>query len=293
VKHAPRICDYEGSDYRSRFWEESDRSFEDAAERLAVRSLLPPSGQRLVEIGAGYGRLAGEYRGYEQIILLDYAMSMLEDARQRLGDRCIYVCADLYHLPFASCSIDTFTQIRVLHHVEDVPAAMVEIARSLRTGGSLLLEFANKRHLKARMRRLSASDAEDPDSWLPHEFVDLNWNFHPGYVESCVEATGMVVRRRRAASHFRLPALKSRFPASVLAAVDRAIGGPLARFELGPSQFLLASKVTGEPPSAALWRCPACAAEPLEVNGDCMPCPACGTSWPIRDGILVLRRDLV
>ena len=59
---APRICDYEGSDYRERFWEQADRGYEDAAERLAIRRLLPANGRRLAEIGAGFGRLVDEYR---------------------------------------------------------------------------------------------------------------------------------------------------------------------------------------------------------------------------------------
>ena len=41
-------CDYEGSDYRSAFWGGGKREYEDAAERIAIRRLLPPTGERLV-----------------------------------------------------------------------------------------------------------------------------------------------------------------------------------------------------------------------------------------------------
>jgi len=92
------ICDYEGSRYRTEFWEGQGREYEDRAERIALRKLLPPHGRRLIEIGAGYGRLADLYQGYDEVLLLDYALSQLQQARGRLGnDRFHYIAADLYH----------------------------------------------------------------------------------------------------------------------------------------------------------------------------------------------------
>nr|HID13463.1 hypothetical protein [Anaerolineae bacterium] len=54
------ICDYEGSAYRTEFWGQG-REYEDAVERIALQRLLPPSGRRIIEIGAGFGRLADLY----------------------------------------------------------------------------------------------------------------------------------------------------------------------------------------------------------------------------------------
>ena len=34
----PSICDYEGSNYRTEFWENQGRDYEDKAERVALRS---------------------------------------------------------------------------------------------------------------------------------------------------------------------------------------------------------------------------------------------------------------
>ena len=53
----PRICDYEGSNYRTEFWEGRGRDYEDRVERIAVRRLLRGGGRRLLEVGAGFGRL--------------------------------------------------------------------------------------------------------------------------------------------------------------------------------------------------------------------------------------------
>ena len=114
----PPICDYEGSTYRTDFWEGQGRDYEDLAERLALARLLPPRGKRLLDIGAGFGRLATMYGGYEEVILLDYSRSQLEYARERLGDeRFIYVAADIYRLPLATNAVDTTVMVRVLHHL--------------------------------------------------------------------------------------------------------------------------------------------------------------------------------
>ena len=59
----PPVCDYEGSDYRTRFWEGQGRDYEDQVERIALRRLMPPDGKTLIDIGAGFGRLADEYDG--------------------------------------------------------------------------------------------------------------------------------------------------------------------------------------------------------------------------------------
>ena len=79
------ICDYEGSTYRTDFWEGRGREYEDLAERIALGRLLPPDGARLVEIGAGFGRLVDLYDGYQEVVLLDYSKSMLRQAQERLG----------------------------------------------------------------------------------------------------------------------------------------------------------------------------------------------------------------
>ena len=147
------VCDYEGSTYRTDFWEGQGREYEDAVERQALRAFLPGSGRRLLDIGAGFGRLADLYDGYEQVILFDYSVSQLEYARQRLGDeRFIYVAGDVYRLPLASNAVDTAIMVRVLHHIAAVPEALSQIRRVLCPQGLFVLEFANKRHLKNILR---------------------------------------------------------------------------------------------------------------------------------------------
>lgn len=284
-----RVCDYEGSPYRRVFWEEADRSYEDAAERLAVRALLPPSGGRLLDIGAGYGRLIAEYSGYRQVILLDYALSMLADARARLGPSYTYVCADLYHLPFATGALDAIVQVRVLHHVACIEDALGEVARCLRPGGDFVLEFANKRHAKARVRHRLGRQREDPESTAPHEFVPLNWDFHPRHVEGVLAGVGLRVRERRAVSLFRQRHVKRVVPAPALAWVDAIVGRRLGGLAPAPSQFVHALSPGDGPAVVSLWQCPECGREPLVEAASGLVCSGCDRVWPVVDGIHVLR----
>ena len=80
-----RICDYEDSSYRTDFWEGQGREYEDLAERIALGHLMPPPGGRLIDIGGGFGRLSEFYKGYEQVIVLDYSRSLLRQAQAHLG----------------------------------------------------------------------------------------------------------------------------------------------------------------------------------------------------------------
>ena len=149
-----RLCDYENSSYRTDFWEGQGREYEDRAERLALRRLLPPAGRRLVDVGAGFGRLSDFYEGYEQVVLLDYSTSLLRQAQERLGrdPRLAYVAANFYAMPFAAGTFDAAMMVRVMHHVEDVPAFLGQMGHILAGGGSFVVEFASKRHLKSILR---------------------------------------------------------------------------------------------------------------------------------------------
>ncbi len=114
-----KIIDYEGSSYQTDFWEGQGREFEDLTERNALRRLLPTEGNVLIEVGAGFGRLADLYDSFEQIVLVDYSMSLLEEAHRRFGDNTKYhfVAANVYRLPFVDDLADVVVMIRVAHHL--------------------------------------------------------------------------------------------------------------------------------------------------------------------------------
>lgn len=282
------IMDYEGSQWRTEFWR--GRAYEDAVERIALTKLLPSFGSRLVEIGAGFGRLADLYRGYDQIILLDYARSMLQDALTRLGKdpRFIFVAADLYNLPFADNALDTALTIRVLHHVADVPRAFSQVARAVRPHGTYLTDFANKKHLKAMVKYcLRRSGGMNPFSDEPYEFVKLNFDYHPNYIKTNLERAGFRIQDTLAVSTFRVGALKRAVPNSLLVSCDGALQRPTARLAIAPSILVRAENF--KPGDArvndALWRCVKCGAAALQSEPSKMTCAACGAAYHQIDGI--------
>ena len=291
------ICDYEGSDYRTAFWEGQGREYEDTVERALLRRWLPTSGKRLIDIGAGFGRLADLYDGYEQVVLFDYSVSQLEYARQRLGDaRFIYVAGDLYRLPLAGDAVDTAVMVRVLHHIADVPAALAQIRRIVRPEGRFLLEFANKRHLKNLLRH-ALGRGPDPRDPSPYEFADVHFDFHPRWVRERLAEADFSLERRRSLSILRTGALKRHIAAKRLAVMDRLLQPLITPLDLGPSVFTQSRSAKQGTPDwvqrAALFRCPTCGHEPLRADDpECLLCTGCGAEWPRRNGVYVFKTDM-
>jgi SAM-dependent methyltransferase len=279
------LCDYEGYDYKGVFW--AGRDYEDAVERIALQKLLPRRGERLVEIGAAYGRLGDIYGGYERVILLDPAKSQLREAQQRLGadGRFLFVVGDIYRLPLASDSLEVALTVRVLHHLTDVAAAFGEIQRILRPEGRYILEYANKRNLKEVLRHVVGRSSSKPFSAEPVEYVPLHFNFHPSYIEQLLRDAHFTLERGLAVSSLRLGLLKRVVPHSWLIRADGALQSPTASLKLAPSMFLLARADKKGQDSERLFRCPACGNEELEETPSALRCGVCGRSWLLEDGI--------
>ena len=290
----PPICDYEGSNYRTEFWEGKGRNYEDRVERIALRRLLPDKGQRLLEIGAGFGRLTSELYGYEQVVLLDYSLSQLRYAQEQLGTsgRYIYVAADAYALPFRPGSFDAATIIRVLHHMSNVPAVFQQVHRSLVSGGVFILEYANKRNMKAIYRYATGRQPWNPNDLKPVEFVELNFDFHPDYIKLELAAAEFSMKRSIPVSFFRVGILKNALPTGVLAGMDGLL--QLTGLHYTPSVFTR-NIALGESPdnldTDSLFVCPDCGSE-LTQAGDILTCNSCHKSWAIRDGIYDFKAPL-
>ena len=298
-KTPPPVCDYEGSDYQTRFWEKGGREYEDLCEAVAIKRLLPRHGKLLLELGAGAGRNTLRYKSFDRIILLDYSRTQLKQAQALLGnsERYVYVAADIYRLPFANGLFDAATMIRVLHHMADAPAALHQIRNVLQPGGIFLLEFANKRNGKAILRYALHRQSWNPFSPEPVEFAPLNFDFHPKTLYHWLEELGFHIERTLTVSHFRIELLKRSIPARILAFLDSILQWSGALGQFTPSVFLRARAVgediqqtpIGE--VASFFKCPECGHSPLITTDQQINCPQCDRKWNIVDGIYDFRGD--
>lgn len=297
----PGICDYEGSNYRTEFWEGQGRDYEDRVERVALKKLLPERGKHLLEIGAGFGRLTNEYtERYERVVLLDYSFSQLEYAREHLGasDKFLYVAADAYELPFRPAKFDGVSMIRTIHHMKNVNGVLREIARVLSPEGVFILEHANKRNIKAIVRYALRRQSWSPYSHEPYEFVELNFVFHPHYMRDMLALNGFEVQKRMPVSFFRLGALKRRLPLNFLVKADDLLQNTGAF--ISPSVFVKAIRraevpypkdITGSTSIPTdgmdvdpLFACPK-SGGPLVREGDHLVSLKTGLRYAFRDGI--------
>jgi len=288
-ERGPQVCNYEGSDYQERFWEQGGREYEDRVEAVALRRLLPSGGRRMLELGAGAGRNTERYQGFEQIVLLDYSVTQLEQARERLGtgSRYIYVAADVYHMPFDSTPFDAATMIRTLHHLSDPGIALQQVRQVLTPGATFILEFASKRNLKAILRWIARRQTWNPFDRATVEFADLNFDFHPARVRTWLRDAGFSVERQLTVSHLRIGLLKRTIPVRLLVALDSLMQLTGGLWQLTPSVFVRSRRNgTSRPADGEIrWRCPECLSAGLDPVSAGLRCLSCGRTWPLQDGI--------
>jgi len=299
----PPVCNYEGSDYQTSFWDKGGRQYEDRTEAIALKRLLPKHGRLLLELGAGAGRNTPRYLGFDRIILLDYSRTQLEQAQQRLGmsDKYVYVAADAYRLPFVDGLFDGATMIRTLHHMADAPKALGQVKNVMRLGGTFILEYASKLNLKAILRYLLGRQKWSPFSLEPVEFVELNFDFHPNAIKKWLDEQGFTVAKTLTVSHFRVGLLKRIVPTSILVFFDSMFQWTGQWWQLTPSVFVKA--IRGKPHGSeetfprfasvsAFFKCPECGFAQMEDRKTHLECYGCGKKWEVRDGIYDFREPM-
>ncbi len=288
----PPVCNYEGSDYQTSFWEKGGRAYEDGCEAVALKRMLPPSGSHLLELGAGAGRNTPRYHGYGKVTLLDYSRTQLEQAKNRLGssDRYRYVAADIYRLPFVDGVFDGATMIRTLHHMMDAPLALNQVRRVLQPSSTFILEYANKRNIKSILRYWLGRQAWSPFTREQVEYIPLNFDFHPATVRSWMLDAGFRIQRTLTVSHLRLGLLKRTLPTGLLVWLDSLFSLTGNWWQLTPSVFLKAqADEKGKTATEnAFFACPACST-PLEDTPPLLHCTQCGAEFPVIDGIYDMR----
>ncbi len=250
AEHAPAAF-YDAYDY-STFWK--GRDFEHLADHLAVSRLIPmipPPHRRLVDVGAGTGRMAPLYeRKWESFVLLDPSKEQLEIAHKKIShpEKAEFAIGSAELIPLRDSSCDTVLCTRVFHYIADPRRAIREFRRILVPGGYLILEIPNKRHAKARLRALYSSRAKQEfASREPKHLSEKNGKFvfvnhDPDAIRDILLTEWFEVIEILSVSNFRHPAFKKFLPLSWLLSLEKILQIPLAKFWFGPSIYFLARK---------------------------------------------------
>lgn len=110
------------------------------------------AGKDVFEAGCGTGLLLREAAGFARTAVgLDLSRGMLTPARAR---GLTVVQGSLTDVPLPSASFDLVYSMKVLAHVPPIERAVAELARLVRPGGHLLLEFYNPFSLRYLAKRL-------------------------------------------------------------------------------------------------------------------------------------------
>lgn len=236
------ISDYNGYDYKKIFWEDADRKYEDAADRMAIRRLLPKQMDQFVDIAGGYGRLADEYLPRAKTAtLFDYSKTELAQARDLYGDKIKTKDGDIYSLPFKDNTFDGLMMIRATHHFKDMQKVSDELYRILKPGGIAVIEVANKKTLPRMVRYWTGKTDQNPFSLEPIHLKEIDadgfYNYHPKYIEGIFQKSGFQISEVLSVSNFRNPRLKAIFGNKFLINLESGAQKLLAPIRFAPSIY--------------------------------------------------------
>jgi demethylmenaquinone methyltransferase / 2-methoxy-6-polyprenyl-1,4-benzoquinol methylase len=114
-----------------------------AWRRRTVEAVEPQPGQRILDLAAGTGTSSEPFAtAGAMVVPSDLSLGMLEVGKQRRPELS-FVAADALRLPYADGAFDAVTISFGLRNVEDPAAALRELHRVTRAGGTLVVcEFS-------------------------------------------------------------------------------------------------------------------------------------------------------
>lgn len=245
------ISDYNGYDYKKIFWEDADRKYEDMADRMAIRKLLPKEMENFVDIAGGYGRLADEYiPRSKSATLFDYSQTELDQAKKEYGKKLNTVQGDIYKLPFKENEFTALLMVRATHHFKDMDKVLAELYRILKPGGVAVIEVANKKTLPRMMRYWRGKTDISPFDRSVANLSDVDkdgfYNYHPKYMEDLFRNTGFKIEKVLSVSNFRSARMKKVFGNKNLIRMEKVAQKALAPVRFAPSIYYRLQKPTQE-----------------------------------------------
>ncbi len=285
-----RKSDYENYDYRN-FWKDEKRKYEDSSERIALRKFLLPvknKNKLFVDIGCGYGRLFSEYKDFKRIIMIDYSFNNLKNAKESITrylkfDReklknIYFIVADATSIPIKSNSVDIILTVRVVHHLSDTQKYFDEISRIIKSKGSFILEFANKRNLKNILRTIIGKIDTSAFNLKPSKVGETILNFHPKFIYNSLRERQFNILKVISVSNLRIPFLKKLCSYKILVFLENIFQYLFSFLGLGPSIFLKSEcKIKEKKPASN------------KIIADILICPSCGGALSIEKNKIICK----
>lgn len=247
-----KISNYDQFDYDySKYWK--NRNYEHLSEVYALSKLMKDTkGKWFMDLGGSYGRhLPTYYDKFENPIIVDYSLNTLINNKERIWKqypKTKLVAANAYYLPFKNDVFDGSIMIRVLHHIENTNQFFDELVRVLKNQSTHLQEFANKMHIKARIKHLLKLDKSFFNT-LPYQQPTHNnfegtqgvesvfLNFHPTYLRKMLKDKGFKLVTKQGVSYLRIGILKKIFPNVLLISLEKLMQKLFGKSHISPSIF--------------------------------------------------------
>lgn len=292
MDHVHRYRSYEGVEYKEYWSVDKKKQNLDMLEHDFVRALLPASGQRILDLGCGFGRLADCYLDrFHQAVLLDGSMTLLRQAQEKNGEKAIYVAADANHLPFRHSSFDCVLLFRVFHHIPDSQRILSDIKRLLCYKGTFVFDYCNKASPRQLVRWILRLRRDNPLSFAPAGIDTRFISHHPQYVYSLLQQNGYSGLRRLGTGIID----KFPDPFGILLPMARWLA-PISGFTNTASWINCSvKKLSGEEVEEIadiekIFICPSCHGN-LIHGPEAYICAACRSSYPIKHGIIDFRME--
>ena len=109
---------------------------------MRINRHIAKEGEYLLDAGSGpvqYPEYLTYSEGYKARVCMDISIVALQEARKRLGEKGLYIVADIAHLPFKPDVFDGIVSLHTIHHVpmEDKLPAYEELYRTLKPGQTM------------------------------------------------------------------------------------------------------------------------------------------------------------
>ena len=135
--------------------------------------LAPRTGERILDIGCGTGRLTSEITRRADdcdVVGTDRSRAMLDQAHAHYADAAEFAQADGAHLPFPDSTFDAVFSTATFHWIKDHDRLFGEIYRVLRPGGRLVSQCGGRPNLqelyrRAQQARMSPKYGEYFEGW--------------------------------------------------------------------------------------------------------------------------------